>query len=212
VNFSASFVKEEKPSDAAIPTFKRHDLNPIMTSFQTVPAFVHYGGWDETTRKHPAMKMMETITNEFDNSNQLNRNWYAADTSFQKADGVEYHGVDEVIAAVEEGYAPFTSHYHEPQSMMCIETDDGYKMLGWAKLFGNLRGAPAAGENKVKDRLGREWDTVILGGYSHWYVKDEKAKNGLGMAIKSGEVRADGSTLMKVMLRRGLISAESLGL
>jgi len=33
-------------------------------SFPTQEAFVHTGTWDSTTRKHPAMKWMETYTND----------------------------------------------------------------------------------------------------------------------------------------------------
>ena len=37
--------------------------------------FVHEGPWDEKTRQHPATRMMEAITTEFDNTNELNRKW-----------------------------------------------------------------------------------------------------------------------------------------
>src|SRR5271156_5966320 len=36
----------------------QRDLTPIMSSVTTTPAFVHHGTWDDTTRKHPAMKWM----------------------------------------------------------------------------------------------------------------------------------------------------------
>jgi hypothetical protein len=180
-----------------------------MASFPTVPAFVQFGGWDATTRTHPVLKMLETIILKFDASNKLDPQWYTADATFQKADGSEYYGLDEVLKAVEQGYAPFTSHYHEPYSMMCIETDGGYKMSAQAKIYGNLAGAPVAGESRVKDKTGKEWDVVVPGGYLGYYVK---AENGLGIAIKRTEVTADGSVPMRLMLKRGLISAKDLGL
>jgi hypothetical protein len=183
-----------------------------MTSFPTVPAFVHHGGWNDTTRKHPATKMMEIITEEFDRTNKLNPKWYAADTSYHKADGAEHFGLTEVMAATEQDYGLFTSHYHEPHSIMCIETDDGYKMLGQAKLFGNLPGDPAKGEKRVEDRLGREWDVCIQGGWFNYYVRDESADSQLGMVIKKSEAMADGSIPMKAMLKRGLISVKDLEL
>jgi len=111
-----------------------------MASVPTVPAFVHSGGWDETTRKHPATKAMELLTNEYDNSNVLNPAWYTSNASFQTPDGLEYDGLDAMMEATKQAYEPLTSHYHEPQSIICIEAGDGYKMYGQAKLFGNLPG------------------------------------------------------------------------
>ena len=35
-------------------------------SFDTVPAFVHYADWNDTSRKHPAMAWMEAYTNKYD--------------------------------------------------------------------------------------------------------------------------------------------------
>jgi len=175
-----------------------------------VQAFVHYGDWNETTRNHPATKMMEIITNRFDEFNKINPQWFAEKASFQNADGSEHHGLEKVLTAVEKAYQPLTSHFHEPQSIMCIKTDDGYKMLGQAKLFGNLPGTPAPGESKVRDKQDREWDIVIPAAWFNWYVEDEKADKELGMVIKRSESTADGSIPLRVMLKRKLISVEEL--
>jgi hypothetical protein len=182
-----------------------------MASFPTTPAFVYRGTWDDTTRKHPAMKWMETYTKEFDTHGPSPK-WYTADASLQKADGTEYHGREQSITAIKELYGPLTSHFHEPYFVMCSRTDDGYEMLGQAKLFANLPGQPAAGESKVKDKSGKEWDIGVPAAFHFWYVNDEKAENGHGMAIKRTEIMSDGSAPMVVMLKRGLISAKDLGL
>jgi hypothetical protein len=177
----------------------------------TTPAFVHRGTWDETTRKHPAMKWMEAFNKDFDTHGPSPK-WYTADASFQKADGTEFHGREQVMVANKELYGSLTSYFHEPYFVTCNETEDGYEMLGQAKLFANLPGKPSAGERKVKDKSGKEWDMSIPGAFHFWYVNDEKAENGLGIAIKRTEIMSDGSVPMGIMLKRGLISAQDLGL
>lgn len=180
-----------------------------MADLPTVPAFNHNGSWNESTRKHPALNVMETITTEFERTNKLNPNWFTADVTFQNENGSEFHGVDNVLAAVRQYYSPFTSLYHEPQSFMCTDTDDGFKIKGQAKLFGNLPGPAADGEIRVKDKTGKEWDIAIPGGWINEYVKYE---NELGWAIKRSEVPGDGGIVKDVLLKRGQISAKDLGL
>ena len=157
------------------------------------------------------MKWMESFTKDFD-ANGPSAKWYTANASLQKGDGSEYHGREETIAATKQLYGPLTSYFHEPYFVYCSETDDGYEMLGQAKLFANLPGAPAAGESKVKDQSGNEWDMALPAAFHFWYVNDEKAENGLGMAVKRTEIMSDGSVPMGVMLKRGLISAKDMGL
>jgi hypothetical protein len=94
------------------------------------------------------MEWMEAFNKDFD-VNGVNPKWYTAVTSIQKADGTESHGRKEVVAVARELYGPFTSYFHEPYFMMCSETNDRYEMLGQAKLFANLPGAPAPGESKA---------------------------------------------------------------
>jgi hypothetical protein len=158
------------------------------------------------------MSMMETITKQFDETNKINPDWYAKDTYFAGPDGSRSNGVDEVLASTRKAYEPFVAHYHEPQSIMCVETENGYKMLGQAKLYGNLPGVPAEGEEKVHDKLGRAWDVVMPGGWFNWYEKDDTAKNGMGLVIKGSEAMTDGRVPLKAMFKRGLITAAEVGL
>lgn len=74
------------------------------------------------------------------------------------------------------------------------------------------QGAPAAAESKVKDKSGKEWDLSVPAAMHFRYVSDEKAENGLIMAIKRAEITSDGNVPMGLMLKRGLISPKDLGL
>lgn len=114
-------------------------------------------------------------------------------------------------------------------------------MLGNAFLYGALPGSPAAGESKVKDSTGKEWDIQIPGGFHFQFVKDDKAKNGNGFALKRTEVSlivdilsyllgsehkvgrheaniciakvtADTGPLILMLLRRGVMKPADLGL
>ncbi len=109
-------------------------------------------------------------------------------TSLIKGDGTEIKGRDNVVEALKQLYGPFTAQYHEPSFVMCSETDDGWEMLGQATLFVNLPGEPAAGEKKVKDASGKEWDTGVPSGFHFYYKKDDNADNGLGMYFKRTEI------------------------
>lgn len=44
-------------------------------------------------------------------------------------------------------------------------------MFGSADCFFNLPGAPAAGESKVRDPEGREWDVQVPGAFAFEYVR-----------------------------------------
>lgn len=182
-----------------------------MSSVPTTPAFVHHSTWDDTTRKHPAMKWMEDYTLDFD-THSFSPKWYSKDWTLHKADGGVVSGREAGIAALKEIYGPLTAHFHEPYFLICTEIADGWDMIGQAKLFGNLNGSPAAGEAKVKDRQGREWDMCVPGGFHFHYVKDPGAENGGGILLKKTEIMSDSGVPMGIMLKRGLIKAQDLGL
>lgn len=181
-----------------------------MSSAPTVSAFVHKGSWDETTRKHTAMKWMEKFTIEFDKRN-FESQWYTSDCTLQKADGSpEVSGRDEYISHIKAIYGPLTEQFHEPYFISATETDDGWEMLGQAKLFANLPGKPAQGETKAKDLSGKSWDVGVPSAFHFWYKKEKDGPDGL--AIKRTEIISDSAVPMKVMMGRGLIKASDLGL
>lgn len=182
-----------------------------MSSVPTKPAFVHHSTWDDTTRKHPAMKWMEDYALDFD-THSFSPKWYSKDWTLHMADGRMVSGRDEAIAAIRELYGPLTSHFHEPYFLVCHDVADGWDMIGQAKLYGNLNGKPAAGEEKVKDRQGREWDMALPAAFHFHYVKDPGAENGGGISLKKTEIMSDSGVAMGIMLKRGLIKAQDLGL
>lgn len=135
-------------------------------SFPTKPAFVHYGDWDDETRKHPAMNFMEDYTRNAIDSRKFDAphsDWHSDNYSYLKSDGTDIKsGGKDAWAGVGATYAPFTAHIHQPLFLMCIETDYGYEMQGQAWVFANFPGDVSAGEQKHKDgREGKEWDMKV---------------------------------------------------
>lgn len=179
-----------------------------MTSTQTAPVFIHTGTWDDTTRNHPAMKWMEDYCIEFDKGT-FQPTWYTSGLLFHKANGEVVKGRDQAIAAMKQLYSPLTAHFHEPTYISCCETSNGWEMIAQATLFGNLSGNPAEGEEKKKDKSGREWDIAVPSGFHVHYVKG--GDNG-GLLIDKAEIMSDSGVPMGIMLKRGLIGARDLGL
>jgi hypothetical protein len=175
-------------------------------SFPTKPAFVYYGGWSEVTAKHPAVKWLEVHTREFDS-----RTWetkrYTSDFIYVAPDGQVHEGLEKAMEAIKATYGPLTAQYHQPYFMVCTETEDGYDMMGQATLYANLPGEPAAGQSKVKDKDGKEWDIGVPGAFHFWCVK-----NGDDFLLKRTEMHADTGPLVMGLLKRGVITPQQLGL
>jgi len=181
----------------------------------STPAFVSYGTWGPETRKNPAMKWMEDYTVNVIDKQQWSlpySEYHADDFSVLKPDGNEVEGGEQAWAAIKELYSPFTEHLHEPFFLSCHETDYGWEMIGQAMVYANLQGKQAAGEQKVKDLTGKEWDIKVPGGFRFQYVKDAKAKNGGGIVLRMTQIMSDSGPAMMGMMKRGLIKASDLGL
>jgi hypothetical protein len=157
-----------------------------MTSVQ---ATIHRGDWNAESRKHAVLKAMEVMTRGYE-TDGLVAKWTTTDASFQNTDGSESYGAESISTAAKGIFGRFASFYHEPQLTVCIEADDEFHTLCQVKLYGTLLSAPAAGAGKVKDRSGKEWDVAIPGCYFSVIVYDDKAANGLGMALKRAEFMA----------------------
>ena len=184
-------------------------------SFPTQPAFVHYGSWDDTTRKHPAMKFMEAYTNWFEENHfkePAPTAWLTKDTSMVLADGRAFNGADAVWAAQPLTYGPFVQYYHQPYFVICVEIDDGYEMIGQATVFANLPGEPTGDEQKAADDKGRKWDVGVPGAFRFIYKKEPGAKNGLGFLLHRTEIMADSGPVVVKMLKRGVMKPSDLGL
>ncbi len=191
--------------------------NFTKPSFPTVPAFIHTGDWDDTTRSHPAMKWMEPFTRWWDSREWTTdesslSNWATSDFALYPADGSSAKGTKAAYAALKALYGPLAAHLHEPTYLVASETEDGWEMLGQASFYADLGGEPGEGEKKVKDGKGREWDMCVPSAFHIWYVKDEKAGNGGAMLIKKEEIMTDSGVGMRAALKRGLVSAKDMGL
>jgi len=179
-------------------------------SVSTQPAFIHVGTWDDETRRHPAMKWMQDYT-EYFNSRQGwdhdSTDWHSSDFTLVKPDGTVVTGSAETWAEQKAMYAPFTSEVHEPYFLVCWETSNGWGMLGQAYLLANCAGAPSAGETKVKDSQGREWDVKIPSAFHFTYVKKDGARHG-GIEMSHAEIMGDSMPAVQILMKRGVIKPE----
>ncbi|KAG9563049.1 hypothetical protein KCU71_g1147, partial [Aureobasidium melanogenum] len=176
------------------------------------PAFVHYGDWDETTRKEPSQKWFEKIVHEIFDAHKWNTPYselYTDDMELLKPDGSTVKGVKEAWAAVAQLYGPFTTQSTQPFYMVVTETDYGWEMIGQAWIYGNLLGEPAKGEQKVMDNSGKEWDVGMAGGFRFQYRKVDGAKHG-DMLLQMVQIMSDTGPLLMRMMGRGLIKASDL--
>jgi len=181
-----------------------------MATFQTQPAFIHTGPWNDGSRKHPAMKWMEEFTIAFNARSgwdQKTSDWNTPDFSLVKPDGTEVKGAEEAWAEAKALYTPFTSEYHEPFFLVTWETDDGYEMLGQAYLYANCVGQKAEGDPKVKDGQGREWEVKIPGGFRFQYVKKNGAAHG-DFEMRRCEIMSDSMPAAQILMKRGVLKLE----
>jgi len=154
-------------------------------SAPTKPCFVIEGGWSNASRAHPGMKWMENYNYRFDEKD-MDPKYFTEDLTFIKADGSKFSGRDKALAAVKELYQFFTEYQHEAEFGYVEETDYGWQLLGQATMFGNLPGNPAPGEQKVKDKKGREWETGLPGAFRFQY-----RKSGDNIAIQMIQIHSD---------------------
>lgn len=195
-------------------------------SFATKPAFVHYGSWDDETRKHPAMKWMyalpfpvrpsshlthprEQYTYKIDAKavDEVKKDWMADDHFLIRSTGQKDTGAQASLDALfKEIYAPFSKHAHVPTHLVCYEVDDGWEMMGLATVYWNLAvpGKQESGE-KVKDKQGNEWDGAMPGGFNFHYRKE-----GGGIRVTKTEIAADPTAAVVGMLKRGMLKPEDL--
>jgi hypothetical protein len=176
-------------------------------SFETKPAFVSLGDWDDHSRTHPAMKFMEQYTLMFDrrgyNDGPYN-DWMTDDSELTKGDGTHFTGGQNCWDASKEVYAPFKEYFHCPYYVVVTELDGGgYEMIGQAHVYGDLAGERQAGEpEKVKDpRHGRMWDVKIPGAFRFQYVKGGKN----GWLLKRTDLHVDNMGAGMILVKRGVI-------
>jgi hypothetical protein len=175
-------------------------------SFPTKSAFVVHGDFDATTAKHPGMKFLEDMKNDFDNRS-WDTKWYAPNFTYVAPNGQVVEGREKALEAIKAQYTPLTAYWHEPFYQVCTETDYGYEMIGSATMWANLPGEPATGETKKYDKNGKAWDVAGPGGF-----RFQIEKNGDSFHLNRMEVTADSGPIVMGMLRRGVINLKDLGL
>ncbi|KAK4961937.1 hypothetical protein LTR10_002430 [Elasticomyces elasticus] len=154
-------------------------------SFPTQEAFIYAGTWDETTRKHPAMKWMEHYTKNVVDARKFD----------EPAISLTHSRMD--LAEVD------SEQVHDPSFLVCWETEKGWDMIGIANLWYNLQ---APGDRKVKGYGGKEWDGVLPGAFKFSYVKGGDD----GVQLARTDIFSDPSTALVQMLKRGMLKPEQL--
>lgn len=185
-----------------------------MMSVPTIPAFVHLGDWDATTRQNPSQKWMEHIVHNIFDAHKWETPYsdiYTDDFHLLKPDGSEVHEGKAAWAAVAELFGPLTTQKTIPFYMVVTETEYGWEMIGVANIFGNLPGQPKEGEVKVKDVYGGEWDVKMSGGFRFQYRKSDGAKYD-GILCQMVQIFTDSAPIMMKMIGRGLVKPSDLGL
>jgi hypothetical protein len=183
-------------------------------SIPTKPAFVHFGDWDDSTRKDPSQKWMEFVVHSIFDAHKWETPYsdiYTDDLTLLKPDGTEVKGGEPAWAAVAELFGPFTSQITIPFYLVTTETEYGWEMIGLANIFGDLPGNPASGEVKTKDDYGKEWDAKMSGGFRFQYRKVDGAKYD-GILLQMVQIFTDSAPVMTKMIGRGLLKASDLGL
>ena len=121
-----------------------------------------------------------------------------------KPDGATYTGNATSFKESKAMSQFFTSEFHEPYFLVTWDTKDGWEMIGQAFLFANLPGQATAGEKKVKDLQGREWDVKIPGGFHFEYVRQHGAPHD-GITLKRTEIMSDSMPAVQILMARGVI-------
>lgn len=183
-------------------------------SFKTQPAFFFDGDFGPESRSHPAIKWMEDYTVNTIDAQKWSlpySDYHTDDFSVLKPDSEEVTGGESAWQAIAKLYGNFTAFKHEPVYCACKETSYGWKMIGHATVYVNLPGSPSAGEQKVKDLSGREWDGKVPGGFTFEYKKDPSAKVG-GIKLQRSEIYSDSGPALLTLLKRGVIKPADMGL
>jgi len=160
---------------------------------------------DARTCAHPAINLMENFTNNAIGGLQYQSgtpysDWYIDDLTMYKANGEVIHsGKKAWVEGLPSTYGPFKAHLHDPDSLSCYETKDGWDMIGQVDVYTNLH--IEGSEPKVKDSSGKEWDVVTPAAFHFQYVKDSKANHD-GIRLKSTKILCNSGPAHILMLKR----------
>jgi hypothetical protein len=181
-----------------------------MASYPTTPVFiVKVKGWDEKYLAHPAVRYLKDCTNAWDSGEAKKMpwdEWNSTDFTYRKGDGVSVRG-EAGFNAMLKDYSPMAAHVHEPRSVACWETQNGWEILAEAMLYLDLP-VPGA-EKKQADLTGRKWDLAVPGMFRFVLVKEAGSKHD-GLKTEALEANADGSSVLIEMVKRGMVKPEQL--
>jgi hypothetical protein len=175
-------------------------------SYPTQPAFVAFPkGWDEEILQHPMLQFLHEHEKDFDAKKPHDaKPYYSADMHYQKSNGQSFHGAAAVAQAYAD-YEMFVAHYHEPFYGVVTETEGGYRLAGFAKMYVNL---PGEGDRNYEDLQGRKWECVAEGAFLFEAIKDETGVQ--GFRVKSWKIYADPTPILGVALKKGIMPVEAL--
>ncbi|KAK3677021.1 hypothetical protein LTR78_003226 [Recurvomyces mirabilis] len=176
-------------------------------SFPSQPAFIYEGGWSDETRKHPASKWLENYTTKVIDTGLQGKSadgiGHTKDWTYQKSTGEVIEGNEKAWKALQETYAPFKEHLHDPKHVAIWETKDGWAMYGVASVYYKLQ---VPGEGGVKGPHGKEWDGVSPGAFYFDIVK----AGGDKLQLRRTNIFNDPSAALVQMLKRGMLKPEQL--
>jgi hypothetical protein len=124
--------------------------------------------------------------------------------TYTKSNGQTLSG-EAAVAALHSDYSLFAGYFHEPVFGSISDTEDGYRLIGWAKMFVDL---PGGGEKKHTDLQGREWECLAFGSFIFDVVKD--ASGPQGFRVKALQMFADPTTILVEAIKRRIIPIEAL--
>lgn len=91
----------------------------------TNSAFVHFGDWNESSRKNPALKWFEPTVRDIFDAHLWDTPYsdlYTEDLKLLKPDGSEVHGGKAAWAEVAQLFGPFTTQRTQPIYIVVTDT------------------------------------------------------------------------------------------
>jgi hypothetical protein len=183
-----------------------------MSATSTPAYIVHIDGSnraEQRFREHPVLDFLFDHQEAFDHGDMKTgpyTKYHAYDFVLTKSDGTVLPPGEPSWQGWLAGYAPFTSHLHEPRYCCVYERNGGWEMVGVAHIFGNL---PVPGEKARTDSAGGHWDVEVPGAFMFTCVMDPSGPK--GFKVKSMTLYGDGTPVVGEMLKRGMIKPEDLG-
>ena len=184
-------------------------------SFPTQPAFIHKGTWSPESRAHPALDFLEYYGGQvFDKQawkTEHFSHWHTHDYTFTRPDGSVVSGGHEAWTDGHHSlYGDFSGHQHDPIFFVVWETQDGWELIGEGNVYADFAAGGDVGD-KVKNRTGREWHTLMYGSFHFEFVRSEAGeKNKYGILIKSLRIFADSLPILGGKIKRGIVKKEDL--